>query len=191
MAEPVGKQVLASALPWLITGGAILLLIYLFRKEIGAGGLQDWFRKLLGLGAPDPIASQEETQQDSFGEDHDSSGVGAQAVTGHFAIKSGDTIQLVNELNLTTRADVPLNLVNSSPKPQKVEVKLNAYVDYTFSDESLTWTQLIDVGALESKRLVATLNLSLNAVPFTRPQLFLDLTVAGVHQDRVEHIGTS
>ena len=191
MEEPVGKAALRSALPWLVLGGAVLLLIYLLRKELGEGGLSDWIRKLLGLRAPDPIAEERETQQDAAGEDHSSSGVGAQGVTGHFEIKSKDTIQLVNLLNLTTRADVPIFLVNSTTKQQEVLVQVDAYEDFLVSDEQQTWSELVKVDALSGKHLVASLNLSLNTVPFTRPQLFLDLTVAGVHQDRVENIETS
>lgn len=192
-AKKLGGAALGAAVPWLAAGGAILLILYLLRKEIGdAGGLGDWLAKLLGIGAREPIASQEDTQQDSAGQDHESGGVGSAAVTGHFSIASGDTLALTPHVfNVSESVDVPLDLVNSSTEQQTVLVQIHVYLDYLMADEQKTWAQLVTVQALSGKHVEATIDMTGARVPFTRPDLYLDLTVAGVHQDRIENVEVS
>jgi hypothetical protein len=186
-----GKSALASALPWLALGGLVLLLIVAIRKGLGPGGLSAWFRDLLGLNPPDKEQSNTGTQQDSAGQDHESSGVGSAAVTGHFSIHSGDALQLETNLgNVSMSAIIPFDLVNSSPTRQQVLVQVHVYEDYLFKDEQQTWEELVTVDGLSGRHVEANVVLPGIYVPLTRPQLFLDLTVAGVHQDRVEHVET-
>lgn len=190
MAGETGKAALRTAAPWLLLGAGLVLLIYLLRKQLGGLDLKGWLWDLLGLNPPSPVQSDTPAQQDFAGDDHASTGVGSGGVTGHFGITDGDTLQLQNNWNLTTTATVPIELVNSTPSKQTVLVQVHVYADYLVNDEQLTWTQLVEVDGLGGKHVEANLNLSLSA-PGSRPQLFLDLTVAGRHQARVEHVGTS
>jgi len=188
----LGRSALASAVPWLASGAAILLILYLAQKQLGPGGLSAWLKKLLGLGPTPKTSEDTNTQQDSAGQDHQSSGVGSAAVTGHFAIASGDTVPLdVNMFGLfKSTVSIPFDLVNSSNQAHTVLVQIHSYADYLLSDQAQTWEQLVEVAPLSGKHVEATLELTniFSTIPTTRPTLFLDLTVAGVHQARIEGV---
>jgi hypothetical protein len=191
-AKKLGGAALSAAVPWLAAGGAILLLVYLVKKQLGKGGLSDWLTNLLGFSPPAPVAHQEDTQQDSMGQDHQSGGVGSAAVTGRFLLQDGDTVELTPHLlAFVDSVDIPVSLVNSSTSDQEVLVQIHVYEDFVASDDQQTWEQLVTVNAQASKYLEARINLTAARIPFTRPTLFLDLTVAGVHQARVEGIEVS
>lgn len=195
-ASKTGTTALAWAAPWLVLGGAILLIVYIVKNELGDGGLQAWFEKLLGTGKGKKTEGDpQKTQQDAAGQDKQRGGVGSAAVTGHFAIASRDTLSLdVHFLGIwKSTVTVPFDLVNSSPDHQQVLVQIHAYQDYLFSDQQTTWEQLVPIDGYSGTHVEAVVELTniFSTIPTTRPQLFLDLTVAGVHNDRVEHIETA
>jgi hypothetical protein len=191
MRGSTGRAALGSAAPWLLLGGLVLFLVIAAKDELGKGGLIGWLKKLLGLEPPGPIEQDTPTQQDAAGQDHESGGVGSAAVTGFFNLESGESIDMDNEwATLGQSVVVPISLVNSSPSRQVVLVNVHVYADYLISDEERTWSELITVDGLSGKQLGARVLLP-SAFPGSRPTLYVDLTIAGVHQDRIENVKTS
>ena len=187
----------SSAWSWLALGAGALILLWLASKlwksgtepdrgsqGSSAGGLGGWLADLLGGRARSDVALEEGAQQDFAGQDSGDEGEGSAAVTGHFLIRSGDSIN--RELFAGT-VRVPFALVNSSRSSQRVLVQLAVYWDFLISDEATTWEELIDVDGQSGKHVEA--DLAVPAVVLLRnPRLYVDLTIAGVHQDRIEDV---
>jgi hypothetical protein len=185
IAGQAARSGIGYALPWLIVLGVGWFVWSKFKDDIdAAGGLTGWIQQLLGIGKKSDIGEEQPGDQGGLGNLN-----GSGDVTGKIALTDGASATLVGDWTAgDATLEIPIDLNNDAPNARTVGVRLDVFGDYWLSDESYTWEQQISIAPRGSKHLVANVAVSRPGTVLRQPQFFLDLSIAGEHVHRVEHV---